>query len=162
MKLERKASLKRAHGSSKHPKSAQGALPNTPHVSTATVMWRYKNEVVRTPPCSLFRFGAPKHHSAFGEPFKEGLHSSTCYITYLWQGLRWTSAFTSKLRKAVVVTGHTRSVSHTFSSFLGNRLIIIFLPHFSHLFSITTHWLMSDHKLRYFSRFYVHVLFQIL
>lgn len=90
-----------------------------------------------------------------GKRFKEGLHSSTYYITYLWQGLRWTSALTSKLRTALVVTGHTRSVSHTLTSLLGNGLIIIFLPHFSCLFSITARWLMSDHKWRYLSWFYV-------
>lgn len=144
-------------------KSSQGALASTPHqfpqqlcVSWGSIRIEWSSQNSSLQSAQVWRpWTAPGLWGTSGKRFKEGLHSSTCYITYLWQGLRWTSAFTSKLRTALVVTGHTRSVSHTLTSLLGSGLIIISLPHFSCLFSITAHWLMSDHKWRHFSWFYV-------
>lgn len=67
-----KAALKRAHGSPKHPKKLTGRPSQYPTpVSTATVCHEAVlelNGVVRTPPCSLLRFGGPEQLQACGEP----------------------------------------------------------------------------------------------
>lgn len=122
-------------------KSAQGALPKHTFPQQQCVMWRYQNEVVRTPPCSLFRFGALKQHSAFGEPVgrdSRRVFTAQPVTSHIFGKISGEHLLLLSSERLWLLKD-TRSVSHTFSSLLGNGLIIIFLPQFSHLFSITAH-----------------------